>query len=275
MPTNNCSINSPLSLKRVKTGVAEVPEKRPKLSPANNFHEFIRVMVGNKSQKFLIPKSLLVFTSGYFEAACRENSGCSDGAVIEVCLAHVDPKIFGIYVTWLYMTNLTASDDFVKFPKAEADAPNLQPQLRRALFYRLEAQREQLVECYCLGDFLQAPKFQNATMNLLIENGSRDAAHRERIREPLMVDIKSVYRNTKAGSPLRALTVDAVIYSHGARNQLKPDILEFWQDLGKKAMDLLANKALPSNPFLMDPCTFHIHPDKRDGFQCPEKRTCM
>jgi len=79
----------------------------------NFFKETIKLVIGKEKDKIEInvPKTPLCDVSGYFKAACSVRWLSGREGVIN--LEDEDPKIFNIFLAWLFNGSLESSEDYI------------------------------------------------------------------------------------------------------------------------------------------------------------------
>jgi hypothetical protein len=152
-----------------------------------------------------------------------------------------------IFLTWL--TTRDIEDAEVLVPKIKQDPHE----------YEYDKRFDQLVKCWTLGDFTQAPEFQNAILDSILSYWQPHLRAREAYLSGEVVAL--VYRNTKAGSPLRRLIVDCALDAFLAK--LCP--LTYDSAYGGYTDGFYEDFGAPSRG---DSCDYHIHPEKHDGYSC-------
>lgn len=212
----------------------------------------ILVGEGRSLQAFTFDKTVICAYSDFFKAACNPDS--EEGKTNTVKIPKANPDSMAIFLTWL-----TTED----IEDAEILAPKRQ-QPRH--FYRKDNRVIQLVECYALGDFLQATGFQNSIMDSLL---SYWQPHLRGHNAYVSVDLAAfIYEKTRAGSPPRRLVVDCASNSFFEREyNIVPDRSqscypdEFCEDA--------------KGPYREDPCSYHVHPGKPYGYSCTKTQNIL
>ncbi|TVY78457.1 hypothetical protein LSUE1_G006516 [Lachnellula suecica] len=122
----------------------------------------------NSNQSFLIYKEIICYYSPFFEAAF--NGGFEEGKNQTMDLCEASPKVFGMFVNWLYTQSIAQTKD--------------------------ESDFHSLVELWILADRLLIPTLQNDTL---------EAIDRRRVAlnaRPVPM-FNKVYEYTSPSSPLR------------------------------------------------------------------------
>lgn len=122
-----------------------------------------------EKKTFQLHHNFIVAQSRYFKAAF--NSSFIEGETQEVLLEDADPKIFGLFATWIY-------NGKIKVDYRRLDACGL------------------LIELWLFCDRIIAPKLQNKTLELL------DEARESRGALPT-THLRQIYENTTPESVLR------------------------------------------------------------------------
>jgi hypothetical protein len=108
--------------------------------------------------------------------------------------------------SWLITNDLDRAEDLIEAPFFVKDAGS-----DAALLSQSVERYDQLVQCYILGNTLQAFNFQNAAMDLILEVAYDRSLDKKSIAvgyAPYQVTI--AYKNTLPGAPLRRVLVDGV-----------------------------------------------------------------
>jgi hypothetical protein len=80
----------------------------------------------------------------------------------EVTLKEEDPVIFAIFIAWLVTGKIENSAELIEITATDKNEGKSS----------FQKQSFQLGKCYVLGDYVQAPSFQNAVMDLLVYQSS-------------------------------------------------------------------------------------------------------
>ncbi|KUJ19044.1 uncharacterized protein LY89DRAFT_731469 [Mollisia scopiformis] len=137
----------------------------------------VAVGEGEQMQVFEVHRDVLTLLSG--EAGTRiQDAAEPDEEELE--LPEIKPALFADFISWMY------SGDFLQAPKID---PNTSAE-----------------HIWTMGQFLQAPSFQNFCMKTSIISDYRD----EKRNWMTAASLKSVYRVTKKDSKLRKLAADLV-----------------------------------------------------------------
>lgn len=216
--------------------------------------ETINVKFQGSDQVYGAHKHLLCIYSDYFKGALQ--GPWKEAETRTVTLQATDPEAYSIFNDWLYTQNINIE------PPMEVVAKDVQSD---AL----------VIRAWLLGDYLLAPKFQNATMDRFRQSEG------PMWDEPMPISIQELYEKTTAESPLRrAFAARMVTYPRSVHiSSIKkcgqdgsPYFQEFLLDLlqafcFKKESGLLGLWwTSPMNP---RKCTFHIH---KVGEACEEEK---
>lgn len=135
--------------------------------------------------RFIATLTIHMQREGHFEEAAKQS----------VTLEHVDVDVFGHFVHWLYTQEVKVSP-FTGDPKNLSGATKVAKDLPGF---------DVLVKLWILGDYLQAPKLQNSTMEEFI-------AESNRLRITTLGVGRYIYENTCSGSMLRKYLVDRCVW---------------------------------------------------------------
>ncbi|KAH9220682.1 hypothetical protein DL95DRAFT_479405 [Leptodontidium sp. 2 PMI_412] len=148
------------ALSAINLSTTSLPPSAKKLKISrSSFAAPLKVVVGPNAEEFFINEELICAQSKFFKAVCRERWKSGRSRVI--ILVEDDPTLFAIFLSWLATGDIESCSEFL-----EVAAP---PHSEVKLIEQTYAQWEQLRRCYNLGNFLLAPPFKNAAVNLLIE----------------------------------------------------------------------------------------------------------
>ncbi|KAH6711330.1 hypothetical protein BKA61DRAFT_692965 [Leptodontidium sp. MPI-SDFR-AT-0119] len=126
----------------INLSTTSLPPSAKKLKISrSSFAAPLKVVVGPNAEEFFINEELICAQSKFFKAD--------------------DPTLFAIFLSWLATGDIESCSEFL-----EGAAP---PHSEVKLIEQTYAQWEQLRRFYNLGNFLLAPSFKNAAVNLLIE----------------------------------------------------------------------------------------------------------
>jgi hypothetical protein len=158
------------------------------------------VAVGKDKTEFLIYTRLLSYHSGFFQAATSDRWGC--GREKNVQLEEEDPRIFSIFLTWMLTGNITNSGELVRID-------SLYPGDDSAKLAKwLESLWDQLVRCWIMSTFLQAPRFGNHLVDILLLATKKYFECTGRVLGMSATSLKLIYGSTVASSPLRRILID-------------------------------------------------------------------
>ncbi|RDW92785.1 BTB/POZ domain-containing protein [Aspergillus mulundensis] len=167
------------------------PDKRKKLRTvkeehALDFGNVVTVVVGNdsegKSKSVIVHEDLLRASYEFFDKALDGPWKESARRIIE--LPADDPRIFAMYVRWLYFGSLAVLKGNVEAEEGENQFTNL-------------------VNAYILGDKLLCGDFQNAAIKEFVK--------RMKFFDPHNDVVKHIYAHTRPDASLRRLVVDVFI----------------------------------------------------------------
>lgn len=132
------------------------------------------VVEGSGKQKFVLHRNFICHYSPFFDATF--NGDFKEGKDQQLDLEETDPKVFGIFVNWLYTQEIVAPDEY-------------------------PATSSHLVRLWVLADRMLVPKLQD---DALEEFDKLRVEHRLRLSGGT---IQYIYDNTVDGSPLRRYVV--------------------------------------------------------------------
>ncbi|EHL02265.1 hypothetical protein M7I_1695 [Glarea lozoyensis 74030] len=154
--------------------MSEPPAKKMRLG-FENFAAPLKVTVGgSEKQDFYINKEKICLESDFFKAACKKEWSSGRDNVVDL---EDDPDVFAIFLVWLTTGSISAAESLVDIPELPKVPGSKQPptdteptpgETRRQLAVKLQQYRMrffQLLECYYLGDSLQAENFRNYIMD--------------------------------------------------------------------------------------------------------------
>ena len=113
---------------------------------------------GEAKKEFHVRKDMICAKSEFFKAAC--NPQWESGKINTVNLEEDNETIFGTFLTWVTTRDI---EDAVDLVEVSEDTDN--SELRKS---SMERRYDQLVQCFILGDLLQAAAFQNDAMDTII-----------------------------------------------------------------------------------------------------------
>lgn len=185
-----------------------------------SYAKTVQVIVGSDSNQIHVHLNPILLSnwSGYFEGAC---SDASIGTDKTITLLKEDPVIFSIFLAWLFTGKCQFAEEFIDCSEEDGDqfvdAPgSTQGKLDQAEPPLLHtAQFKQMACCYVLGEFLQAPEFQNAVIDILVENARTQHEFSLFCAGCTNDIILKVYGGTKDKDPLRRLMCDIFAAEEG------------------------------------------------------------
>ncbi|KAF2642252.1 hypothetical protein P280DRAFT_540020 [Massarina eburnea CBS 473.64] len=155
---------------------------RPRISAKGQ--QFATVVVGKHQDKFIVHEPLLIHYSDFFRAALT--NGMKETEEKTVTLAKDNPKVFEIFVHWLY---------YQRFPnKAHHDDQELVNRYKDP---------DVLIALYVFGDQYQARQLRNAALSALFYHTLKSDFYL-----PYESSIRFAYRRLPTDSPLCRLLVD-------------------------------------------------------------------
>lgn len=123
------------------------------------------------------------------------------GRTNTITLEEGDPKVFGIFLTWLSVGSIENAEDLVEIVELDEKKPNTH-KFRHEFRHRLY---DQLVECYILAEDLQCKNFQNHVMDKIISVVKESVAETPSalLVGTLTSQVIRVFKGTVGGSPLQ------------------------------------------------------------------------
>jgi hypothetical protein len=198
--------------------------------------------------------------SDFFKKACDDRWESGHRGILR--FPDDEPGSWSLFLSWLNTGDIKAAPGFIV-----CDASDLFGRTKE--FF---SQYVQLVESYILGERLQVYEFKNKIMDLLLENMKLTTREVMAINCSSESVLQMIYDRTAVGSPLRRYVIDGSYYLNG-RNAVEQCIGKLESNLGftSEIQTFLLNtgeseKLLP--PYRRDPCNYHDHGDKEDGFKC-------
>ncbi|CAI7604079.1 unnamed protein product [Penicillium glandicola] len=150
----------------------------------------VDILVGDGHEAFSVHEKLIRDSSSFFDKAMAGEWKESLQRTFQ--LPDDEPRIFGLYIHWLYYGTLPVF----------CDEPGLPG----------NAEYVDLVKAYVLGDKFLDFKFQNATIDAIIEKTDSKSQDRSRwfpVGEP----IEYAYTNTCESALIRKLLVDLYVHN--------------------------------------------------------------
>ncbi|KAF2851136.1 hypothetical protein T440DRAFT_507469 [Plenodomus tracheiphilus IPT5] len=152
---------------------------------------------------FYVHKRVLCQTSGFFQAATKPEWSGQGKKPID--LSDDDPKIFALYVQWLY-TGIVAVKTMQEDSDAEASDEEDVERFEKGSdeMDDLDISKRCLVKCYILGEKLMDAVYRDAIMDILLSICF--------VEIPDANTIRIAYGGTPVASPLRKLMVDVWVW---------------------------------------------------------------
>lgn len=146
-------------------------------------------MVGPKRVKFGVHKGILIRRSAFFRTALTGTfKEATEGTVT---LQEDNPKVFGVFVSWLYTGKLENTVDEIPTPCGS----------------------NRLAELYIFADRYDVPILRNDAIDALVKN-------RQEIPHIPILSFRMVYDATPPKDPLRRLLVDMVALTTNIRQSV-------------------------------------------------------
>jgi hypothetical protein len=193
--------------------------------------------------------------------------------------------MFTVFLVWLTTGSINAASHLVHMPRLyelEVDdqtkyaCPLISPQ---DMMDEMDERFKQLLECYFLGDSLQAERFQNYIMDSIIDLAkSKHEMPTEGIQEFNLLAgtpavMKNIYDRTSENSPLRKFLVEYLLFEGEGMDASE---INAYVDFGLQdyISDVLAQstklygQAIDTSPFYPDQCRYHLHSCESEDFVC-------
>lgn len=156
----------------------------------NSFAKIITIKIGKEATEFAVHEALLRRTFRFFDCALKSKWDVSRGETPVLQLTEEDPKVFSIYVHWLY---------FKMLPTVHLHISTWRK--------KVGSEADILVYSYVMGEMLHDTEYRNAVLEASVNILSNN--YPSGIFSALSVFIINIiYNNTPAGSPARRLVVD-------------------------------------------------------------------
>ncbi|KAH9220681.1 hypothetical protein DL95DRAFT_479402, partial [Leptodontidium sp. 2 PMI_412] len=220
----------------------------------------LKVIVGENQTEFFIQKGIIINESDFFKAACNDH--WESGKSNEVVLKEDDPKIFGIFLTWLLTKSIDNSNDMIVVPEARKRDWSQEERLSAAT-----GRYSQLLNCYFYASFLQSTGFQNHVMDSIIAL-CKDIFYDDNdvvgMREDELVRI---FKNTEESSPLRRFVLDYFlkcvrisnwVLQHGGSKELHDPDLRFFEKLVQLSIKMARINVAPVYPWQKLATSYHV-----------------
>jgi len=232
----------------------------------------LKIIVGSGKDKteFFIPKDLICSHSGFFKAACNPQWEC--GRTNTITLEEDDPKIFGIFLTWISTKDLEQAEDLVEVvEKVEGNEAEWDECYRKRY--------NELLGCYILGDVFQSPNFQNAVMGSIVSDLKIYYFGCARLLGSNRSSLIRVFQSTPKTSPLRKMFLEVLITTY----EIDTYVANFAPEQSTKMLAELLALSMKANrdteirdtimrvPWVKDRCYYHLHPGQPDGYSCTNK----
>ncbi|KAF1842096.1 uncharacterized protein K460DRAFT_370101 [Cucurbitaria berberidis CBS 394.84] len=154
------------------------------------------------TEAWSLPRALICHYSPYLEAACtRDFRECQENYIK---LPEDDPKIFDLFVEWMYYNEYTLTTRHDEELGRIANSNS---------------------EAWVLGDKLLSTDFKNYAMSRLYAQYATDTSPKP-IRT---IDVKYAYLHSAANSPLRRFFFDLVVAHFNDRARVVDTTEEWWQ----------------------------------------------
>jgi len=189
---------------------------------------------------------------------------------VKVTLVEDDPTIFSLFLTWLVTGSLQNAVEYQQMTASSDSVKDEEQTVFRKDQFLL------LCKCWVLGDSLQADRFCNSVIDILIEHCKNTW------QDPSGVDIEVpgssneevsyVFKNTTDNSPLRRIILHIFINA-GPNVDLNllerdmPGVPDFYRELAVLATAAYNGKKVIF-PWQRDSCNYHKHKDQPKAYSC-------
>jgi hypothetical protein len=197
------------------------------------------------SRIFYAHKSVLCQSSGFFKAATKLEWKSTEPRTID--LSDEDPKVFRMYLQWLYTQKVAFLAPTGKTNDGEA--------------YHVSA--EPLIDSYLIGEKLIDPTYQNAVIKALMRG-----IHEKFVQFPSDEIIRHAYQYTTQRSPLRKRLVDFHVWAGEScwtiGNVVKITCAGFANDLITALMTLRSKPDVERDrPWVKNPESYTVQVDMK------------
>lgn len=205
------------------------------------------LIVSETQQTFTVAKQFLTKSSGFFRKTC--NGDWKENQTKKIELPDTTPKIFSIYLQWLYTGELIVSDDDFP-PPSDKDASQ-----RTAI-----QQYDEIIDVYIFADSILDLDFQNRAMDyaLLID-------YKTNFTPGTQNHIQMVMEGTMPGCPLRRYLVDSLCTSATSHWLIQhgPTMpVEFLTEAVAAFATIRDTGGAATDPCSRPKCHYHIHNDE-------------
>ncbi|KAF8848347.1 hypothetical protein BDZ45DRAFT_753918 [Acephala macrosclerotiorum] len=247
-------------------------EHEPKhgASEKNAVNSEVSIIV--RDHTFKMNRQSLETNAGFFKLSLRSSGGWVELLNNTFKLPTFSPTTFKMFQCWVedggFDWDLCSGNWFTRTSPSRASVLVGNKQyVQQAL---VSTSLDGLVECYVLGDYLDAPGFQNEAMDQLSELYS--SIHYENYEVPLH-NIRYIWENTSYGSLLLRLLMDALQFCLSKKTLL----LAAGKGLipGGLAVALAAEgleRAEPVAPWSKYASAYHLHPKIK--YDNPDSNVC-
>lgn len=210
------------------------------------------MLVGEDEQKFVVHKNIICKSSDFFRSAC--SGEWLEAQEKTVRLPERDPISFGVYLGWLYTSEIDARDENVGDVSTpgltySADMPDGE----------YDALIGRLIDVYSLGDMLQDDGFRNAVVDDIIRFSEATNSL------PSGLWIHGIWDLVPRRSKLARLLVDYYAADYTCFSEDVEKIPEsFVREIAKVCVEeraMLLDKRKPRN---RPKCFYHDHKSKTD-----------
>ncbi|KAG4414301.1 hypothetical protein IFR04_012547 [Cadophora malorum] len=239
-------------------------ELSTKLSIAS-FLTPMKVIVGAEKIVFLVQKGIIVTESDIFKVAC--NDRWDSGQSNEIVLKEDDPKIFGIFLTWLLTGSIDNTSDMISIKSvSESSDSREENEQDENRLESVTSRYKQLLTCYFYGNFLQSKGFQNHIMDAIISL-SKSIFEDDDLIGVWEDEVIRIWKNTPKSSPLTQFVLDYFVCcvdinewvrDYPRNNELHEIYLSFFEDLVEVSISAARKANRPVEPWYKDSEEYHV-----------------
>jgi hypothetical protein len=170
----------------------------------------------------------------------------------------MEPRNFAVFLTWAYTHpgNIINKEGFAEAPPATMNAEE------KAKWFL--GQWNRLAKCWALGDFLQAPYFQNHIADLMVSNFEKPQEEDDKMLiAATPTSITTIWNTTRTDSSPRRITLDILMSQITPKNmrimleqkEVPEDFVVDMCECGLKT----SRRGYTSSPTIVSSCKYHIY----------------
>ncbi|ESZ93113.1 hypothetical protein SBOR_6485 [Sclerotinia borealis F-4128] len=171
-----------------------------------DFSKVFTIVIGSDKdeRRVKVSVALLSAQSFYFKGACAEKWLGVD-KILE--FPHERPETFEIFTAWLNAGDIKHASSLQKTEESDDDQTRAR---------KLSKRWKQLLNCYIMADYIQAPKYMNTIMNALVatlkdfEGQPTETNELAPLCDSCAETIDIIWDKTLVRSPLRKLVLDTL-----------------------------------------------------------------